>query len=50
MDRHCCDLLDGILVIVYYYLISMETTSSVEGVSYAGVPTSSVGGDFQLDG
>jgi hypothetical protein len=24
MDQHCCDLLDGIVVIVYYYWISME--------------------------
>jgi len=32
MDRHCCDLLDDIVVIVYYYLISMDTTDSVKGV------------------
>jgi len=50
MDWQCCDLLDGIVVPVYYYWITMEITSSVEGVSYVGVPTNSVGGDFQLDG
>jgi hypothetical protein len=50
MDQHCCDLLDGIVVTMYYYWIYMEITSSVEGVSWAGVSTSNVGGDCQLDG
>jgi hypothetical protein len=31
MDRHCCDILDGVVVTICYYLISMETTSSVGG-------------------
>ena len=33
MDLQCCNILDGIVVTVYYYWISMETTSSVEEVS-----------------
>jgi hypothetical protein len=37
MNRHNCVLLDGIVEAVCYYLIAMETTTSV-------------GDDFQLDG
>jgi hypothetical protein len=35
MDRHSCVLLDGIVAVICYYLIAMETTTSV-------------GDDFQL--
>jgi hypothetical protein len=37
MDRHNCVLLDGIVAVVCYYLIAMETTNNV-------------GDDFQIDG